>query len=115
MTTSTAANASSPANISPVGPPPAITTACSVIAAPRRTSHPTATARSRRATARQRRSPAPSPPTPRPVRHFRSTHPPKAKHPFSQLLGPYVLAATDSPNEPLTARLGRLRQATSPG
>src|SRR6185295_12534566 len=32
MTTSTPANANSPANISPVGPPPAITTACSVIA-----------------------------------------------------------------------------------
>ena len=32
MATSTPANASSPANISPVGPPPAITTACSVIA-----------------------------------------------------------------------------------
>ncbi len=32
MTTSIPANASSPANISPVGPPPAITTACSVIA-----------------------------------------------------------------------------------
>ena len=31
MTTSIPANASSPANISPVGPPPAITTACSVI------------------------------------------------------------------------------------
>src|SRR5918996_1444775 len=30
--TSTPANASSPASISPVGPPPAITTACSVIA-----------------------------------------------------------------------------------
>src|SRR5215211_3725151 len=35
MATSTPANASSPANISPVGPPPAITTACSVIATPR--------------------------------------------------------------------------------
>src|SRR5215208_2513382 len=33
MATSTPTNASSPANISPVGPPPAITTACSVIAA----------------------------------------------------------------------------------
>src|SRR3954449_6175136 len=32
MTTSTPANANSPANISPVGPPPAISTACSVIA-----------------------------------------------------------------------------------
>ena len=32
MATSTPANASSAANISPVGPPPAITTACSVIA-----------------------------------------------------------------------------------
>ena len=32
IATSTPANASSPANISPVGPPPAITTACSVIA-----------------------------------------------------------------------------------
>ena len=32
MATSTPANASSPASISPVGPPPAITTACSVIA-----------------------------------------------------------------------------------
>ena len=31
MTTSIPANASSPANISPVGPPPAITTACSVV------------------------------------------------------------------------------------
>ena len=31
MATSTPANANSPANISPVGPPPAITTACSVI------------------------------------------------------------------------------------
>src|SRR5215216_6813908 len=35
MATSTPANANSPANISPVGPPPAITTACSVIATPR--------------------------------------------------------------------------------
>src|SRR5205823_1896700 len=34
-TTSMPANASSPANVSPVGPPPAISTACSVIAAPR--------------------------------------------------------------------------------
>src|SRR6476646_1623676 len=34
MTTSAPANASSPANISPVGPPPAITTACSVITGP---------------------------------------------------------------------------------
>src|SRR5918992_4351061 len=32
IATSTPANANSPANISPVGPPPAITTACSVIA-----------------------------------------------------------------------------------
>src|SRR5256885_6201424 len=32
MATSTRANASSPASISPVGPPPAITTACPVIA-----------------------------------------------------------------------------------
>src|SRR5687768_15645773 len=32
MATSTPANANSPASISPVGPPPAITTACSVIA-----------------------------------------------------------------------------------
>src|ERR1051325_3580906 len=32
MATSTPASASSPANISPVGPPPAITTACSFIA-----------------------------------------------------------------------------------
>src|SRR5438477_2651861 len=32
MATSMPANANSPANISPVGPPPAITTACSVIA-----------------------------------------------------------------------------------
>src|SRR5215213_5295062 len=32
MATSTPANANSPANISPVGPPPVITTACSVIA-----------------------------------------------------------------------------------
>src|SRR6266852_3476688 len=31
MATSTPANASSPANISPVGPPPATTTACSAI------------------------------------------------------------------------------------
>src|ERR1700677_2346891 len=31
MATSTLASASSPANIRPVGPPPAITTACSVI------------------------------------------------------------------------------------
>src|SRR5512133_298180 len=35
IATSTPANASSPASISPVGPPPAITTACSVIATPR--------------------------------------------------------------------------------
>ncbi len=34
MATSTPANANSPANISPVGPPPAITTACSVIVPP---------------------------------------------------------------------------------
>src|SRR5882672_6777058 len=32
--TSTPANANSPASISPVGPPPAITTACSVIDSP---------------------------------------------------------------------------------
>src|SRR4051812_46844303 len=35
MATSTPANANSPASISPVGPPPATTTACPVIAAPR--------------------------------------------------------------------------------
>src|SRR6516225_669355 len=35
MATSTSASASSPASICPVGPPPAITTACSVIATPR--------------------------------------------------------------------------------
>src|ERR1700719_4351721 len=34
MATSTPAKANSPANISPVGPPPAITTACSVIVPP---------------------------------------------------------------------------------
>jgi hypothetical protein len=34
MTTSIPANTSSPADMSPVGPPPAITTACSVIATP---------------------------------------------------------------------------------
>ena len=34
IATSTPANANSPASISPVGPPPAITTACSVIATP---------------------------------------------------------------------------------
>src|SRR5450759_3535440 len=34
IATSTPANASSPANVSPVGPPPAITTACSVIPHP---------------------------------------------------------------------------------
>ena len=34
MATSTPANANSPASISPVGPPPAITTACSVMATP---------------------------------------------------------------------------------
>ena len=39
MATSTPAYASSPANISPVGPPPAITTACSVIATLRLASH----------------------------------------------------------------------------
>src|SRR5215831_16747629 len=33
MATSTRANANSPANINPVGPPPATTTACSIIAA----------------------------------------------------------------------------------
>src|SRR5215218_10764881 len=33
MATSTPANANSPANINPVGPPPAITTACSFITA----------------------------------------------------------------------------------
>jgi hypothetical protein len=38
--TSTPANASSPANISPLGPPPAITTECSIIRHP-----PLATAR----------------------------------------------------------------------
>src|SRR5829696_3954205 len=38
MATSTPANANSPASISPVGPPPAITTACSVVAALRPTS-----------------------------------------------------------------------------
>jgi hypothetical protein len=48
MTTSTPANANSPANISPVGPPPTITTACSVIATlrqsrRRRTTRPRAT------------------------------------------------------------------------
>src|ERR687898_3324391 len=39
MATSTSANANSPASISPVGPPPAITTACSVIATLRPASH----------------------------------------------------------------------------
>src|SRR5687768_3150897 len=41
MATSTPANANSPANISPVGPPPAITTACSVIATLRPYTSPT--------------------------------------------------------------------------
>src|SRR4029077_1093115 len=36
IATSTPANANSPANISPVGPPPAITTACSAMSAVRR-------------------------------------------------------------------------------
>src|SRR3954451_17971312 len=39
--TSTRANANSPANISPVGPPPTITTACSVIATLRSRQGPT--------------------------------------------------------------------------
>src|ERR671919_633290 len=39
MATSTPANANSPASISPVGPPPAITTGCSVIATLRPASH----------------------------------------------------------------------------
>src|SRR5512132_2790374 len=38
IATSTPANANSPPSISPVGPPPAITTACSVIVALRRAS-----------------------------------------------------------------------------
>src|SRR5688572_12286492 len=37
--TSTLASASSPANMSPVGPPPAITTPCSVIATPATSLH----------------------------------------------------------------------------
>src|SRR5919201_1853896 len=40
MATSTSANANSPASISPVGPPPAITTRCSVMATLRPASHP---------------------------------------------------------------------------
>ena len=65
------------ANISPVGPPPAITTACSVIAAPRRAPHRIGTATSRRATA-----PAPVATLPRnfstgSVQRSRSTHLPR--------------------------------------
>jgi hypothetical protein len=56
MATSTPANVNSPANIVPVGPPPAITTACSIIATPRpssrqsRPTHPIPRAPRRRAT-----------------------------------------------------------------
>src|SRR5688500_9652839 len=54
MTTSTPANASSPASIRPVGPPPAITTACSVIAAPFRMNANFELARRRSAAAQTR-------------------------------------------------------------
>jgi hypothetical protein len=40
MATSTPANANSPANVSPVGPPPAIATACSAIAGSVSAHHP---------------------------------------------------------------------------
>ena len=69
MATSTPANASSPASISPVGPPPAITTACWVIATRRPASH-----RSRPAHhIPPRRVPATAPRVPSSVRRPRAT------------------------------------------
>ncbi len=76
MATSTPANANSPATISPVGPPPAITTACSVIAtllpppAPHLSRPPL---RPRRPT-RPHRVPAPAPRVPPTIRRPRGTH-----------------------------------------
>src|SRR5206468_1077846 len=75
IATSTPANASSPANISPVGPPPAITTACSVIATLR--SAPAA-----RTPAPPRRVPATAPPVPPSVRRPRATHTSTTRHAF---------------------------------
>src|SRR6185437_1458783 len=83
MATSPPANANSPANISPVGPPPTITTACSVIAtlrpAPRRSRPAHHIPRPPRSPAARTpapayRVPATAPPVPPPVRRPRATH-----------------------------------------
>ena len=85
MATSTPANANSPANISPVGPPPAITTACSVSATLRPASRCATPAHHipRPLRSPAARSPAPAcraPATARrvlpAVRHPRATHTP---------------------------------------
>jgi hypothetical protein len=91
MATSTPANANSPANISPVGPPPAITTACSVIVTLRsasRRSRPT------HHNPRPPRSPAARTPAPArrvhatarhvrpPIRRPRATHASSIRHAF---------------------------------
>ena len=80
IATSTPANASSPANISPVGPPPAITTACSVIATLR-----SASRRSRPAHHipwPPRRVPPAAPRVPPSVRRLRATHTLTTTHAF---------------------------------
>src|SRR5215212_1542655 len=93
MATSTFANANSAASISPVGPPPAITTACSVIAAPRpawRWSPPAARRHgpaaprspAARTPAPPRRVPATAPRVPPSVRDPRATHTSTTAHAF---------------------------------
>ena len=66
----------------PVGPPPATTTACSVIAAPGEGGTDTGSHTAPLATAARRRAPASFPPTLRQLQRCRPTHPPNATHPF---------------------------------
>src|SRR6266536_1946832 len=78
IATSTPANANSPANISPVGPPPAITTACPVTATLRPASRPRGPAA--RTPAPPRRVPATGPRVPPAARRPGASHASTTRH-----------------------------------
>src|SRR5882757_6821535 len=88
MATSTPANANSPANISPVGPAPAITTACSVIGtlqsapATRRRGRAAPHSPAGRTPAPPYRVPATAPQVPPTARRPRATHTSATTHAF---------------------------------
>src|SRR6266404_6243806 len=95
MATSTPANANSPANISPVGPPPAITTACSVIGtfqsapAARRRGRAAPHSPAARTPAPPYRVPTTAPRVPPAVRRPRTTYPSATTHRISGLPFPW--------------------------